>query len=155
MNSSKIKDENNKNLTLTHTKPNTKMDINSLRTRPRGNRRSEAAELRIQKDIFDLSANHNDLEIMALLKIPNQTYYRIKSKMYEEAKELWQQTIQESIEYRALHLLNSLNFAKINQEIALDTKQPAKDRIEASINVLNAQEALFSYEIWTRCSKAC
>jgi len=65
--------------------------------------------------------------------------------MYEEAKELWQQTIQESIEYRGLHLLNSLNFAsRVNQEIALDAKQSAKDRIEASINVVNAQEALFS-----------
>ena len=60
-----------KNLTQTH-----------INKRPRGNKRSKDEQIRIMNDIFSLSANHNDYEIMDTLKIPNQTYYRIKSKMY-------------------------------------------------------------------------
>ena len=67
-----------KNLTQTHIK---------TRSRPRGNKRSKDEQIRIMNDIFSLSANHNDYEITDTLKIPNQTYYRIKTKMYREALE--------------------------------------------------------------------
>ena len=75
-----------KKLTQTHRNTNTK-------TRPRGNKRSKDEQIRIMNDIFSLSANHNDYEIMDTLKIPNQTYYRIKSKMYREARRMWQQVV--------------------------------------------------------------
>ena len=102
------------------------------RPRPRGNKRSKDEQIRIMNDIFSLSANHYDYEIMETLKIPNETYYRYKSIMYKEAKKIWKQICKESLEYRALHTINSINLAlKVDQEIATDPNQPAKDRLEA------------------------
>ena len=92
-------------------------------------------------DIFSLSANHNDYEIMDTLKIPNQTYYRIKTKMYREARRIWQQVCKESLEYRALHMINSINLAlKVNQEIAIDPNQPAKERLRSSTQLIVNQQ---------------
>ena len=109
-------------------------------THTRGNKRPKDEQIRIMNDIFSLSANHNDYEIMDTLKIPNQTYYRIKSKMYREARRVWQQVCKESLEYRALHMINSINLAlKVNQEIAIDPNQPAKERLEAAQLLVDQQ----------------
>lgn len=106
----------------------------------RGNKRSKEEEIRIMKDIFDLLPKHNDYEIMHTLGIPNSTYYRYKSKIYKEAKKMWKQVCIESLEYRALEIKKSLDLCiKVNEEIATDPNQAAKDRIEASQAMLDAQ----------------
>jgi hypothetical protein len=111
--------------TLSHTKTN-------LRAGTRGNYRSETEEIRLKNEIFTLSDNHTDQEIMSILKIPNSTYYRYKQKLYEEAREIWRQTYKESQEYRIIHTINSINLAlRIHKEIVLDHKNAAKDRLEA------------------------
>jgi hypothetical protein len=81
---------------------------------------------------------------MNTLGIPNSTYYRYKSKIYKEAKTLWKQVCIESLEYRALEIKKSLDLCiKVNEEIAIDPNQPAKDRIEASQLMVDAQIDIF------------
>lgn len=110
----------------------------------RGKFRGKEEQTRILNDIFQLSSNHNDLEIMQLLKIPNSTYYRYKELLYEESKNIWKEMCKESLEYRAIQLKNSLILCiKINQDIATDPNQPAKDRIEASKVMVDAELRMF------------
>ena len=110
----------------------------------RGNKESKEEEMRIMNDISDLLPKHNDSKIMNTLGIPNSTYYRYKSKIYKEAKKLWKQVCIESLEYRALEIKKSLDLCiKINEEIAIDPNQPAKDRIEASQLIVDAQITMF------------
>ncbi|HEX9320247.1 MAG TPA: hypothetical protein VF884_15035 [Nitrososphaeraceae archaeon] len=119
-----------KNLTPSHISKDLEV---TPKERSRGNKRAKIDILRIKSDIFTLSDNHTDHEIMEILRIPNQTYYRLKGELYQEAKEIWQQTYKESIESRILHVINSLNLAlKISKEIATDTNNSAKDRLDAS-----------------------
>lgn len=116
------KHKNKKKLTQTHTS----------RTRPRGNKRSKENILRIKSDIYSLLDNHTDYQIMDILQMNNQTFYRLKGELYNEAKKIWSQTYKESQELRALHVIDSLNLAlKISKEIALSDKTPSKDRLEA------------------------
>jgi len=69
---------------------------------------------------------------MDLLKINNQTFYRLKGELYQEAREIWRQTYKESQVYRIIHTINSINLAlRTNKEIILDKTQSAKDRLEA------------------------
>ena len=91
-------------------------------------------------DIQDLMPKHTDIEIMSTLHLPTSTYYRYKSKIYKEAKKLWNQICIESLEYRALELKKSLELSvKVNKEIATDPNQSAQDRMEAAELMANAQ----------------
>jgi hypothetical protein len=105
---------------------------NKTKPRPRGNKRSRVDILKIKSDIYSLLDNHTDYQVMDILKMNNQTFYRLKGELYQEAKEIWSQTYKESQELRALHIIDSLNLAlKISKEIALDDKKQPKDRLEA------------------------
>ena len=106
----------------------------------RGDKRSKEDQLIIMTDIQDLLPNHNDIEIMNTLHLPSSTYYRYKSKIYKEAKKLWNLICIESLEYRALELKKSLELSvKVNEEIATDRNQSAQDRMEAGQLMANAQ----------------
>src|SRR6266498_5319118 len=106
----------------------------------RGDKRSKEDELRIMTDIQDLMPKHTDVEIMSTLHLPTSTYYRYKSRIYKEAKKLWNQICIESLEYRALELKKSLELSvKVNEEIATDPNQSAQDRMEAAELMANAQ----------------
>jgi len=126
---------NRKPPTLSHTKTKT-----NLRAGIRGNYRSETEEIRLKNEIFSLSDNHTDYEIMSILKMPNSTYYRYKQKLYEEAREIWRHTYKDSETYRAVHTMNSINLAlRTHKEIILDKTQSAKDRMEACGNLVDAE----------------
>lgn len=106
----------------------------------RGNKRSKEEEVRIMSDIQKLLPNKNDDEIMDILGLPNSTYYRYKTKVYKEAKKIWKKVCQESLEHRALLIKKTLDLCiRINEEIAKDPNQPAKDRIQASQFMVDAQ----------------
>jgi hypothetical protein len=106
----------------------------------RGNKRSKEEELRIMSDILKLLPQKNDDEIMDILGLPNSTYYRYKTKVYKEAKNIWKNVCQESLEHRALLIKKTLDLCiRINEEIAKDPSQPAKDRIQASQFMVEAQ----------------
>ena len=64
--------------------------------------------LRIKEDILSLLPNHNDLEVMNILNMGTETYYRYKKMILTDAKELWHQTVSEELEYRALKLKDYL-----------------------------------------------
>ena len=52
-------------------------------------------------EIKELLSDKDDDEIMKMLGIPNATYYRYKSQIYQEDRELWNQIAKESLESRA------------------------------------------------------
>lgn len=118
------------------------MTLESVKVR--GNKKAKEEQLRIMTDIVNLSHKHDDCEIMNTLGIPNATYYRYKSKIYKQSKKLWEQVCKESLELRALQIKKSLDLCiKINEEIALDQNQHAKDRMEASQLIVDAQITIF------------
>jgi len=106
----------------------------------RGNKKSKIEELIIMSKIQKLLASKNDDEIMQIVELPNSTYYRYKAKVYKEAKKIWKQVCQETLEHRALLIKKTLDICiRVNEEIATDPKQLAKDRIQASQSMVEAQ----------------
>ena len=61
----------------------------------RGNKRCKIDQLRIKNEIEKLLSDKDDYDIMKILNIPNSTYYRYKSQIYQEDKELWNQIAKE------------------------------------------------------------
>ena len=85
-------------------------------------------------------------EIMKILGIPNSTYYRYKSQIYQQDRELWNQIAKESLESRALKIMKSLQLCiTVNTEIATNKEQDPKTRIEASVKVVDAN--IMAYNI--------
>ena len=81
-------------------------------------------------EIKKLLSDKDDYEIMKKLGIPNSTYYRYKSQIYRQDKELWDQIAKESLESRALKIMKSLEICiAVNTEIATDKQQDPKSRI--------------------------
>jgi len=54
----------------------------------RGNKRSKQDQFKTMKEIRKLLSIKNDYEIMKILGIPNSTFYRYKSIISKEDKEL-------------------------------------------------------------------
>jgi hypothetical protein len=112
----------------------------NLKVGKRGDRNTRQDRVRIMTDIVSLAPKHDDFEIMNILGMPNSTYYRYKTKIYERSKKLWEQVCTESLEYRALQIRKYLDMSiKVYEEIATDPNQEAKDRMEAAIHMVNAQ----------------
>jgi hypothetical protein len=59
-----------------------------MKQHSRGNKRSKINQLRIMTEIKKLLLDKDDYEIMKILGIPNSTYYRYKSLIYQEDREL-------------------------------------------------------------------
>jgi ACT domain-containing protein len=105
----------------------------------RGNKRSKINQLGILTEIKKLLSDKDDYEIMKILGIPNSTYYRYKSQIYQEDRELWNQIAKESLESRALKVMKALQVCiQVNTEIAKNKEQDPKARIEASIKIVDA-----------------
>jgi DNA invertase Pin-like site-specific DNA recombinase len=59
--------------------------------RVRGNKKSRSEISETTKEIRKMMANHlSDVEILSNLKIPRSTFYRHKSRIYNQDSELWQ-----------------------------------------------------------------
>ena len=105
----------------------------------RGNKRSKINQLRIMTEIKKLLSDKDDYEIMKILGISNSTYYRYKSQINREDRELWNQIAKESLESRARKDNEKFTLCiAVNTEIATDKQQDPKARIEASIKVVDA-----------------
>jgi ACT domain-containing protein len=90
----------------------------------KGNKRGKINQLRIMTEIRKLLPDRVDYEIMKILGIPNSTYYRYKSQIYQQDRELWNQIARESLESRALKIMKSLEICiAVNTEIATDKQQ--------------------------------
>lgn len=106
----------------------------------RGNKRRKEDQLRLMKEIRKLLSIKNDYEIIKILGIPNSTFYRYKSIIYKEDKELWSKIIIEPLESRALKIYEILEECyRINKKIASNEKAKPMDRIKASKRMVNAQ----------------
>jgi hypothetical protein len=99
-------------------------------------------------------SDKNDYEIMKILRIPNSTYYRYKSKITREDRELWNQIAKESLESRAVKIMKSLELCiAVNTVIATDKQLDPKDRIEASIKIVDAN--IMAYNILENGPRPC
>jgi uncharacterized protein YfbU (UPF0304 family) len=106
----------------------------------RGNKRSKEGQFKLMKEIRKRLSIKNDYEIMKILEIPNSTFYRYKSRIHREDKELWCQAMLEPLESRALKIYEILEESfRINKKIALNENAKPMDRIKASKGMVNAQ----------------
>jgi hypothetical protein len=92
------------------------------------------------KEIRKLLPIKKDNEIMKKLGIPNSTFYRYKTLIYQEDKELWSNVMFEPLESRALRIYETLQESfRISRDIASNEKNKPMDRIRASKKMVNAQ----------------
>jgi hypothetical protein len=106
----------------------------------RGNKRSKQDQFKLMKEIRKLFSIKNDYEIMKILGIPSSTFYRYKSIIHKEDKELWSKVIIEPIESRALRIYETLEESfRISKKIADNENNKPMDRIKASKRMVNAQ----------------
>lgn len=106
----------------------------------RGNKRRKEDQLKLMNQIRKLLPIKMDYEIMKILAIPNSTFYRYKSSIYKEDKELLSKTMIEPLESRMLTIMRALeDSSRIFRQIMLDDKAKPMDRIKASKKMVNAQ----------------
>jgi ACT domain-containing protein len=106
----------------------------------RGNKRRKEDQFRLMNEVRKLLPIKKDYEIMKILGIPNSTFYRYKSKIYKEDKELWSKVMIEPLESRALKIYQNLEESyRINRQIALNENAKPMDRMKASKGMVNAQ----------------
>src|SRR4030095_6917864 len=106
----------------------------------RGNKRSRQDQFKLMKEIRKLLSIKNDYEIMKILGIANSTFYRYKSIIYKEDKELWSKLIIEPLESRALRIYETLEESfRISKKIADNENNKPMDRIRASKKMVNDQ----------------
>jgi len=106
----------------------------------RGNKRRKEDQLKLINQIRKLLPINNDYEIMKIVGIPDSTFYRYKSRIYKEDKELLSKIMIEPLESRMLTIMRSLeDSSRISRQIMLDDKAKPMDRIKASKRMVNAQ----------------
>jgi hypothetical protein len=106
----------------------------------RGNKRRKEDQLRLMNEVRNLLPVKKDYEIIKKLQIPNSTFYRYKSKIYKEDKELWSKVMIEPLESRALKIYQILEESyRINRQIASNENAKPIDRIKASKRMVNDQ----------------
>ena len=106
----------------------------------RGNKTSKQDQFKLMKEIRKDLSTKNDYEIMKTLGIPSSTFYRYKSIIYKEDKELWSKVIIEPLESRALRIYETLEESfRISKKIADNENNKPMDRIRASKKMVNDQ----------------
>lgn len=100
----------------------------------RGNRRAaNLINLQVKQVKQMLEDKKTDGQIMETLRIPHRTYFRYKSRIIDQDKQQWAGVVKESLESRALKILQSLQYAYfLNKKIAEDQTAQASVRIKAS-----------------------
>jgi len=85
-----------------------------------------------------------DHEIAKELDLTISAVTKLKAKMYQQDTQTWMEASKESLESRALKIMQSLERCyNINRAIADDNTQDARDRIEASQIMVKAQINIF------------
>ena len=106
----------------------------------RGDKRRKEEQLRLILEIRKLLPFKKDNEIMRILKIPNSTYYRYKSRIYKEDKEHLSKIMIEPLESQMLMIMRCLeDSSRIFRKIMQDDKAKPMDRIRASKQMVNSQ----------------
>ena len=98
----------------------------------KGNKRRKEDQFKLMKEIRTLLTLKNDREIMTILRIPNSTFYRYKSLILKEDKELQSAAMFEPLESRALMIYNILHESfRVSKKIADNENNKPMDRIKA------------------------
>jgi hypothetical protein len=107
----------------------------------RGNKRSESEVRNAINEIRKMiGLNMPDKKIIERLKIPKSTFYRYKSRIYNEDRELWEKVSIEPLESRALKLKESLEHTyRIAREIASNNRNPPRVTLYACKKMVEAQ----------------
>jgi hypothetical protein len=106
----------------------------------RGNKKGKEGQFNLMKEIRVLLPFRKDREIMKILGVPNSTFYRYKSMIYKEDKELWSKAMFEPLESRALRIYETLHESlRISKQIASNDKNKPRDRMRASRKMVNDQ----------------
>jgi hypothetical protein len=106
----------------------------------RGTKRRKEEQFKLMKEIRALLPSKNDREIMKIMRIPNSTFYRYKSLIYKEDKELWSKAMFEPLESRALTIYNILHESfRINKKIADNENIKPMERLKACKRMVNDQ----------------
>ena len=123
----------------------------------RGNKRRKEEQFNLMKQVRSLLPLKKDLEIMKILRIPNSTYYRYKSKIYQEDKELWSAAMFEPLESRALMIYNILHESfRINKKIADNENNKPMERLKACKRMVNDQyNILYLLKMGPNSAKYC
>jgi len=108
-------------------------------------RRSRQVMLAELNEIRRMVADRKrDPEIAAALNISQRGLYKLKERIYEQDKEEWDSKARESLESRALKIIETLDDCyHINKAIAENPDKQDKDRIEASQVMVQAQINMF------------
>ena len=87
-----------------------------------------------------MKEHKHDINIIRELQIPEQTFYQYKRRIMKQDAKLWDKVIIDSAKYRALELIQLLEFTK-NEcvEIAKDPNTKPDDKIEALTTACIAQ----------------
>jgi hypothetical protein len=109
---------------------------------PRGSRQIVQAQTQIIRQ--KMREHKHDYEIIRELQIPEQTFYQYKKRIQKQDAKLWDKVIIDSAKFRALELIQLLEFTK-NEcvEIAKDPNTKPDDRIEALTTACVAQANIF------------
>ena len=111
----------------------------------RGNRRAaNFINLQIKQVRQMLEDKKTDGQIMETIRIPHRTYYRYKRRILDQDKRQWAAVVKESLESRALKILQSLQWAYLlNKKIAEDRTAQASVRIKASQVMIDTQVNIY------------
>jgi hypothetical protein len=91
-----------------------------------------------------INDNKTDTQIINELKMPVQTFYSYKKRIQKQDAQIWEKVHLDSAKYRATKLIQSLEECfYINRQIAINEKEQAKDRIEASRTMCEAAANIF------------
>lgn len=106
----------------------------------RGNKKRKEDQFKLMKEVRQLLPVKKDYEIMRILKIPNSTYYRYKSEIYKEDRELWSKAMLEPLESRALTIYHVLQDSiRICKQIADNENIKPMERLKACKRMVNDQ----------------
>ena len=85
-----------------------------------------------------------DIDIAIAIGIKERALYNLKAKIYQQDREQWANAARESLESRALRIMESLQECyDFNRQLMLDPTEQARDRIEASQIMVQAQINVF------------
>jgi hypothetical protein len=98
----------------------------------------------IRRLLEDKDRYWTDTDIITKLNLNWRTYYRYKARIAEEDKELWQKIRSESLEKRALGILQALDDGyRTAKKIRDNHKALPKDRMEAAKVAIKAKVNIY------------
>jgi hypothetical protein len=108
----------------------------------RRSRQVVQAELNLVRKL--IAERKHESEMAEQLGLKERQIRRLKATIYEQDREQWANAAKESLESRALKIIEALHECyDFNRNLMLDQTEQARDRIEASQIMIQAQINIF------------